>query len=189
HEDRSGPTDDDSIFLRNGADFINNQLEPNRPLILIGHSFGGDSVLKLLRRLNRRVQLVGVIDPVSTGGFRTNYFIPPQRVDYFVNRWQTIEPFPNNFPVSGRIDPIPTGTVAFQSEQNFARDTNGEPKRERCGFLEFCGDGKKRIRTSHQGLATDSYVQQYLGDKIQEAIANFTPPVVAEATRPVPPPV
>lgn len=80
----------DAEFLTQAADFINNQLDPNRPLILIGHSFGGDSLLSLAPRINRRIQFLGVIDPVAAGGFRepiTRRGVP-SNVDYFFNRWQ-----------------------------------------------------------------------------------------------------
>jgi pimeloyl-ACP methyl ester carboxylesterase len=101
----SGNTSTDERFLRDGADFINNQLDKNRPLILIGHSFGGDSVLKLLPRINRRIQLVAVIDPVRTGGFRATLknLNVPSNVDYFYNRWQENEPFPTDYIVNGSI--------------------------------------------------------------------------------------
>jgi pimeloyl-ACP methyl ester carboxylesterase len=127
----SGNTSDDSAFLRDGANFINNQLDKNRPLILIGHSFGGDSVLKLLPRINRRIQFVAVIDPVSTGGFRATLsrYRVPENVDYFFNRWQTNVVFPNDFPVSGLI--ASSARKSDQEEESIARNEDSSPSTER----------------------------------------------------------
>jgi hypothetical protein len=161
-------TSNDSAFLREGADFINNQLDKNRPLILIGHSFGGDSVLKLLPRINRRIQFVAVIDPVRTGGFRAplKALTVPNTVDYFFNRWQNNEPFPNDFPLNGSI---PCNAKTCDQDSQFAHtDETGNPIREKCGFLETCRT--KQVRTGHQSLPTDDYIQKLIGDKIQKQL-------------------
>lgn len=42
-----------------------------------------------------------------------------------------------------------------------------------CGTIEFCGHKNKRI--GHQSLATDAWIQQIMGDKIQEQLAAFRP--------------
>jgi pimeloyl-ACP methyl ester carboxylesterase len=83
----------DKDFLDQAVSYINT-LDPNRPLILIGHSFGGDSLLSLLssrsHQINRRIQFLGVIDPTAAGGLRepvTRRRVP-SNVDYFFNRWQ-----------------------------------------------------------------------------------------------------
>jgi len=170
----SGNTSTDERFLRDGADFINNQLDQNRPLILIGHSFGGDSVLKLLPRINRRIQLVAVIDPVRTGGLRATLkaLNVPSNVDYFYNRWQENEPFPNDFKVNGSI---PCNARRCDQDSQFAlTDTNGNPRREKCKLLEACKT--KQVRAGHQSLPTDDWIQRVIGDKIQEQIAAFQPP-------------
>jgi pimeloyl-ACP methyl ester carboxylesterase len=186
----SGNTSDDSAFLRDGADFINNQLDRNRPLILIGHSFGGDSVLKLLPRINRRIQFVAVIDPVRTGGFRASLkaLNVPSNVNYFFNRWQENVPFPNDFVVNGSI-PCNAGTCD-QDSQNIARNADFSPVTTECrwdevtcpGFLApnpFIGrkgrKGTKQVRVSHQDLPKDAFIQKDLSNKIQRQIAAFSP--------------
>ena len=170
---KSGNTSDDAQFLRDGENFINNQLDRSRPLILIGHSFGGDSVLKLLPRINRRIQFVGVIDPVTTGGFRYpgNYNVP-RNVDYFFNRWQENVPFPNNFKTNGVI---PCSATKCDQDSQFAfTDTNGKPVREKCKLLEACKT--KQVRIGHQSLPTDAWIQQVIGDRIKEQLASYSPP-------------
>lgn len=171
---KSGNTSTDDPFLRDGADYINNQLDRNRPLILIGHSFGGDSVLKLLPRINRRVQFVAVIDPVRTGGFRATLtgLNVPSNVDYFFNRWQKNEPFPNDFPVDGSIQC--NARKCDQDSQFALTDINGNPRKEKCKLLEACRT--KQVRAGHQSLPTDDWIQRIIGDRIQERLAAFRPP-------------
>lgn len=190
----SGNTSDDSAFLRDGADFINN-LDRNRPLILIGHSFGGDSVLKLLPRINRRMQFVAVIDPVRTAGFRASLkaLNVPSNVDYFFNRWQENVPFPNDFGTSGSI-PCNAGTCD-QDSQNIARNADFSPVTMECSWSEVTcpgfvapnplrrkkedragRKGRKQVRVSHQDLPKDAFIQKDLGNKIQRQIAAFRPP-------------
>ena len=136
---RSGNTSPDEQFLRDGADFINNQLSANRPLILIGHSFGGDSILRLLPLIRRPIQFVAVIDPVSTGGFRTTLkgYTIPNNVGYFFNRWQNNEPFPNDFTTNGSI-PVCFAKKCDQSSQFALTDIDGKARTEKCGWLETC---------------------------------------------------
>lgn len=172
-------TSTDEDFLRYGADFINNQLDRNRPLILIGHSFGGDSVLKLLPRINRRIQFVAVIDPVRTGGFRAplKLLTVPSSVDYFYNRWQENLPFPNDFNVNGSI-PC-NAKKCDQDSQNIDRNWDYSPKSRPCTDLERvsfqCPDsGRVSLRVNHQGLPTDGFIQKDIGDKIQKLLSAPT---------------
>jgi pimeloyl-ACP methyl ester carboxylesterase len=122
----------DTQFLRAGADFINNQLDINRPLIIIGHSYGGDSVLKLLPRINRRIQFVAVIDPVGTGGFRriAQESSVPGNVDYFFNRWQENVMFPVDFSRNGSIRC--NAKQCDQDSQNIARGEDGSSRTIEC---------------------------------------------------------
>lgn len=155
-------TSTDVEFLRKGEDFINNRLDRNRPLILIGHSFGGDSILKLLPRIQRQVQFVAVIDPVTTGGFRSSNYNVPRSVEYFFNRWQTNVPFPNNLWSSGKLNC--NANICDQDAQNIARNTDFSPIR----------DGRFSKRVTHVGLATDEYIQKIIGDKIQVQLGIIT---------------
>jgi len=161
----------DSQFLKDGENIINNQIDRNRPLILIGHSYGGDSILKLLPRLNRRIQFVAVLDPVSSGGLRSTLPSVPGNVDYFFNRWQENEPFPIDFIRNGSLQC--SARRCDQEKQPFATDENFNVIRTQCGTLEFCRTKNKKI--GHQSLPVDAGVQSWLGDRISEQLASFEP--------------
>jgi hypothetical protein len=73
-----------------------NSLPADQPVILIGHSFGADSITKVLEKSSKPILLVAVLDPVGAGGVRKlakNREIP-KHVKYFYNRWQETKPFP-----------------------------------------------------------------------------------------------
>ena len=181
----------DTQFLHDGADFINNQLDRNRPLILIGHSYGGDSVLKLLPRINRQIQFVAVIDPVGTGGFRrvAQESSVPENVDYFFNRWQENVMFPVDFSSNGSIR-CSAKQCGDQDSQNIARGEDGTPRTIECrwdevtcpGFvapIPFVREGRKgtqQVRVGHQDLPLDPYMQRVIGDKIQQQLVAFRSP-------------
>lgn len=189
-DSKSNATSNDSAFLQEGADFINNKLDRSRPLILIGHSFGGDSVLKLLPRINRQIQFVAVIDPVRTGGFRvplTNLRVP-SNVEYFYNRWQENMPFPNDFKTSGSISC--RAKQCDQDSQNIARNADFSAVTTECSWAEVTcpgfvapnpligrrgRKGKKQVRVSHQDLPRDAFLQTDLGEKIKKQLSMFTP--------------
>jgi pimeloyl-ACP methyl ester carboxylesterase len=178
--------------LEEGASFINNELDRNRPLIIIGHSYGGDSVLKLLTRIKekdptRRIQFVAVIDPVGTGGFRAvaQESSVPGNVDYFFNRWQENVAFPNDFKRDGTIRC--NAKQCDQEAQNIARGEDGTPRTTECRWDEITcpgfvapipfvrkgQKGRKQVRVGHQDLPRDPYLQRVLVDKIQQQLVAF----------------
>jgi len=182
-------TSNDAEFLRQAADFIN-QLDPNRPLILIGHSFGGDSLLSLVPRITRRIQFLGVIDPTAAGGLRE----PVTRrgvssnVDYFFNRWQenalasdNVVPFDSRL-VSGSISGCRARTCD-QQEQSLARRQDGSEIRVSCeswevscpGYEPWPGgsNGTKAKRLAHNSMPLDEYLQRQMADQISSVLANF----------------
>ena len=189
-------TSNDRDFINQASDFINNQLDQNRPLIIIGHSYGGDSVLKLAHRVNRRIQFLGVIDPVGAGGFRTpirNHGVP-SNVDYFFNRWQenafatdNIVPFDSRG--SGSINGCNARTCD-QQEQSLARNEDSSEIRVSCESWEVTCDGYNPIpvilggsngtkakRLTHNPMPSDAYIQRQILDRISEVLASFTPSV------------
>jgi photosystem II stability/assembly factor-like uncharacterized protein len=195
-----GKTSNDAPFLSEAADFINNQLSPDRPLILIGHSYGGDSLLSLAPRIKRRVQFLGVLDPVAAGGLRlpvTGRGVP-SNVDYFFNRWQrnglnsdNVVPFDSRT-VNGSISACQAKTCD-QEEQNLLRNSDGSENRVSCGASEvsctgwrlpgcnFGGcwkgsNGTKAKRLTHNEMPTDGLIQKALGDKIQQKLTAFQSP-------------
>jgi Ricin-type beta-trefoil lectin domain len=188
---------DDARFLREVADYVNNNVDPNQPVILIGHSFGGDSVLKVAPRINRRILFLGILDPVAALGKRspvTGYGVP-SNVDYFFNRWQTKAPWPIDFSGEGTVRNC-SARECDQQEQSFAKNADGSEIRRACRPDESCrnrsgGDVKKGIdflgdvirddygtaakRLLHEPFPTDAYIQQQIVDKIRTLVANYQP--------------
>ena len=189
-------TSNDRDFINQASDFINNQLDPSRPLIIIAHSYGGDSVLKLAHRITRRIQFLGVIDPVGAGGFRTpirNHGVP-SNVDYFFNRWQenafatdNIVPFDSRG--SGSINGCNARTCD-QLEQSLARNVDGSEIRVSCESWEVTcagynpipvslggSNGTKATRLTHNPMPSDKYIEQQILDLFDLVFASYTPPV------------
>ena len=191
-------TDMDNAFIFEAAQVLNS-VPKSTHIILIGHSYGGDSILKVLPFIQRRVQLVVTIDPVGTGGFRqvaTSRRVP-SNVDYFMNRWEenglegrNIVPFDSR--TDGSI-PCSAG-VCDQKSQNLARNADGSEIRVSCGAEEVTCDGwtlpgcnfggcwkgsngTKARRMFHNDMPIDDSIQRTVGDKIQEQLAAFRPPI------------
>jgi len=86
--------------------------DPSKPIVLIGHSFGGDAVLEVAQRIgDRRIAFLAILDGVGKGGLRKNITQPvPKNVDYFFNRWQQNPPLAGDHMIpfdrllSGKID-------------------------------------------------------------------------------------
>lgn len=176
-----GRTSNDGPFLQQGADFINNRLNPNSPLILIGHSYGGDSVLKLLPRIRRSILFVGVIDPVAMAGRRypvTSHLVPAS-VHYFFNRWQenrlaTANIVPFDSALSGLIGDC-RARYCDQDSQNIARHADGSPLRDTCGWDEVTCPGyslfpprrgHKQRRILHNSMPYDEHIQRQIIEKV-----------------------
>lgn len=181
-------TNADALFITEATQVINSQ-PASRPIVLIGHSYGGDSILKVLPFITRRVELVVVIDPVGTAGFRrvaTSRVVPPN-VDYFMNRWQengltgdNIVPFDSR--ISGQI--LCQATKGCdQTAQNLVRNEDGSEKRVECGWEEVtCSGfrlgirkGTKAKRIEHNFMPEDAYIQKIVGDKVSEVLTSFRP--------------
>lgn len=92
----------DEAFVNEASAYINS-LPADTPIILIGHSFGADSVLEVLNKINREVSFVATLDPVGTGGLRRlikdRKFT--QNIGYFFNRWQQDAMFPFDYTSKG----------------------------------------------------------------------------------------
>jgi hypothetical protein len=191
-------TSNDAAFLQEAADFINNRLDPNRPLILIGHSFGGDSLLSLVPRINRPIQFLGVIDPTAAGGLRepvTRRGVP-SNVNYFFNRWQqnavasaNIVPFDSRL-VNGSISGC-RAKNCDQQEQSLARKENGSEIRISCGRFEVScpgyqpwpggSNGTKAKRLAHNDMPSDEYLQTQMANSISRVLAASPSPPPSSA--------
>jgi hypothetical protein len=125
----------DESFVDALSSKLQNEYDDDDTIILIGHSFGGDSLLKVANRLEgvRQVDLLATLDPVGFGGFRGDLPNPGSNVKYFFNRWQDILPFPFDFSTTGRLASDATGltavdfAVADQDPQSTRRLSDGSP--------------------------------------------------------------
>ncbi|MBF0299480.1 MAG: hypothetical protein HQK51_12215 [Oligoflexia bacterium] len=165
---------DDGRLLLQMRNEVLPRIPIHRPLILVGHSFGGDSALKIARdNPNRKFALVATLDPVEFGGLRSKRTVL-SNVESFYNRWtnkSTIVPFDVfktgelNYEGTGRND---------QENTNSARDFNGNLKKKDCPLFDPTCHGQYIVSLYHGGkdsIAQDEYLQREIFDKIIE-IAN-----------------
>jgi hypothetical protein len=92
----------DSQFVEEVSAFVN-ALPKDRKVILIGHSFGADSIMEVAPKLKHSILFLGAIDAVGSAGQRS---INIKRkvsanVEYFFNRWQNDKVFPFDYRKSG----------------------------------------------------------------------------------------
>jgi pimeloyl-ACP methyl ester carboxylesterase len=187
----------DSQFLQEAADFLN-QLDPSRPLILVGHSYGGDSLLSLAPRINRSIEFLGVIDPVAAGGLRepvTRRGVP-SNVRYFFNRWQrnglngqNVVPFDSRL-INGSISGC-QANVCDQQEQNLARREDNSEIRVACerhevtcpGYQPWPGgsNGTKAKRLAHNDMPLDDYLKRQMANAINTLMISNSSPYVFNA--------
>jgi hypothetical protein len=132
-----GPLND-AQFLQDIGNAVN-AVPLERPVILIGHSFGGDSLLKAVngatgisRKITRPITALITIDPVGYGGRRRTvdnfYNAVPSSVDIFFNRWQRSDDPPYNFGDNGAVSC--SAGVCSQAEQALQRDCGGAPLKD-----------------------------------------------------------
>ena len=142
-----------SVYTRFSANiFINEMLEkvipaikPERKLLLIGHSFGGDVILDIARQIQPRViSFLAVLDGVKKFGQRTTISVPAN-VQYFYNRWTKHSSLPSKIPdltipgidkrigvainahKSGELLQDSPLTYGDQKEQSYAYYADGSP--------------------------------------------------------------
>jgi len=176
-------------FVNSGKNYLR-KLPTGSNIYMVGHSWGGDSALRLVREYNDtnvNFRLLALIDPVGPGGMRGNLLgnTVPSKVDYFLNRWQTNEPFPNDFLIGGKISC--QAKQCDQSEQSTHKNEDGSSVKVTCGWHEFgCSDrrenplnpypGNRMKRASHSGLATDGWVEASINRIIDNLMGSTPPP-------------
>jgi len=88
-------------------------LPASENIILIGHSLGADTVLRVADGTTHHISLLATLDPVGPLGFRDT---PPDSVlatvTYFYDRWQTNGPFPINYGSAPQITSSASGSLA-----------------------------------------------------------------------------
>lgn len=154
----------------------------SRPIVLIGHSFGGDSSLKVAQRTSRNIELLGVLDAVELGGIRTGRSVR-SNVTYFYNRWtsNSSKGIPLNSGTSGSVS-CSAGTCD-QKEQSYGYRADGSAIRDNCERWEVTcpgynpipvalggSNGTKHRRITHGGdnaIYKDQLIQEQLFQRIQ----------------------
>lgn len=180
------PNLSDANFLKQ-MDSVFSSIPDSRPIILIGHSFGGDSALKVASRTSRKISLLGVIDGVQRGGIRTNVSVS-DNVAYFYNRWTEnpskipllpLPGIPLNPSSSGEVSCSANYSICDQKEQSCGYNADGSELRDSCGSLEITcpgyepwpggSNGTKHRKRKHGGsdaIYRDDYIQEQLFQKI-----------------------
>jgi|694.fasta_scaffold71710_3 hypothetical protein len=180
----------DAQFLQQMEGVIN-AVPQSRSIVLIGHSFGGDSVLKVAQRTSRRIELLGVLDAVELGGLRTRRSVG-SNVGYFYNRWTTNPSglripgspagpgIPFNYGMRGEVS-CNAGRCDDQNEQSYGYRSDGSAERDACeswevtcpGYNPIPGtsNGTKHRRITHGGenaIYRDELIQEKLFQKIKQ---------------------
>lgn len=166
----------DAAFLAGLGTFVNN-LPDGRPVILVGHSFGGDSLLKAVGgtssgigariRADRKLLAVATMDPTSTGGLRmtaSGYYRVPSNVDLFFNRWQHVSAPPFNFLDDGKIADC-KAAACDQTAQAYERYADGTIKRDWF---------RRPLLLAHSDVPSDDFIEAQLIRQIRERLAKRT---------------
>jgi hypothetical protein len=187
-------TNPDTQFTRQGVKFIEEELDKDRPLILIGHSFGGDSLLKLVRELRkkaierrekpRKIFILAVFDSVTTWGYRETdprVYSIGDNVEHFFNRFQKHFLWPKNYFKDGKL--VCAAYECNQKEEIFmSREfeyfDNGVKKTEVVIQMVPClpwrvvatGCRMEQERIGHQDVPLSINVQRELIDVIRRKL-------------------
>jgi hypothetical protein len=169
----------DKKFLDQMRLIILPSIPDSRPIILIGHSFGGDSALKaakVAKSLGKKIALLAIIDAVEIWGNRTTQSVS-ENVDYFYNRWTTngtqfvprnVYGFdvPRNPESSGKLNDCLARDCRDQHQQSVRRDANGNVRKNVGGLnKESLYHGVSPLDMIGLGAAAihdDTFIQQNL---------------------------
>ena len=164
---------------------------------LVGHSFGGDSILQFLnsyKRDNVKFKFVGVLDAVGFGGQRsiTRNNTVSSNVEYFYNRWQTNAPWPVDIKGSGNISC--NAKTCDQEEQSISRHPDGSARKTKCADHEVTCPGygtdwsrgypriragEKQTRLHHQQVPTDPLIETQITEIVGKIAKESEPEIVS----------
>lgn len=162
---------DDETFIKQMKDVIAriDRKAPSMPVILIGHSFGGDAVLQVAKRIgDRKIAFLAVLDGVGKGGLRKNITKPvPENVAYFFSRWQQNSPFAGDHMIP--FDRLLSGKISSHAGESNQKKQNTE-KTAKCKTKYR--DPIKAIPQllSHGEVPTDSCVQKKMKRILSERV-------------------
>jgi hypothetical protein len=111
----------DEKFINEVSDYLGG-LPADRPVIMIGHSFGGDSVMEAAKKSKRPIFFLAALDPVGAGGLRKLDLSRevPGTVKYFYNRWQVNSLFPFDYIGNGTFSNCKASVKCDQQKLNSA---------------------------------------------------------------------
>ena len=167
-------------------------------IFLIGHSFGGDSILHFLDNYQNyrtggkgavKIRLAAVIDPVGYAGTRANAVSNTvgSNVEYFFNRWQTNNAPPVDFINNGGRIANCQAEVCDEKEHSTARNSDGTARKVNCGKLEVGCEGAKWITQGinsrydpgrkneprrHNDMPTDDFIEAQIIDVVKGLVAT-----------------
>ena len=172
-------------FIREAIAHLNS-LEAGTEVFLIGHSWGADSILRLLSDHSPpnhiRIRLLVTIDSVGAYGMRSPKYTVPHYVDYFFNRWQ--EHDIKSFPLDGGSGEMNCSAKlqCNQEKQYFSYNSKKERYRQKCSWSDLCtgtwsfgNPGYYHKRVSHASLAYDEWVQTQIIQTIKELMSYELP--------------
>lgn len=173
----------DTKFIRQMVESLIPTIKSVRPIILIGESLGGDTILEVARRvMPRKIDFLGIIDGVNKLGKRTTKQVPAN-VSYFYNRWTRNPSLPRNIEAwkflgtnyrlgipfnaseSGELFCEHPSTYSDQKEQSYGYNADGSPI-----LIQDAESGitKQKILTHacKNAIYKDPYIQQEIFESI-----------------------
>lgn len=170
------PFTDESLVSKMSAEIA--ALPADTKVILIGHSFGADSILQVAKRVgDRRIAFLAVLDAVGRGGLRTNVTYPvPANVDFLFNRWQTNLPYP----LENIAEPYSLRTGRLESRARESdQDAQNVRRTPKCKVKYLDPIGIFPELMLHAQMPKDSCIQSKLERILEGRIFNPNPRVVA----------
>ncbi len=187
----------DETFVRDMQYLLTSEITADTPVILIGHSFGADSLIEVVRGIpSREIMFLGTLDAIAAGGVRSTQEIP-SNVRHLFNRWQEVSIWPISPATSGEF--VSHAVVSNQAEQSVDKNADGSiqdyvqcsvgdyvnPLMERQGFCNSqAEENGERIGSIFDGftcVATlfskcDSKAGSTIGGTIGGAMSNAERP-------------
>ncbi len=127
-------------------------------VILVGYSFGADSLLKAANGSTRQIDLLAVLDPVGAWGTRAT--VPqsvPGNVRYLYNRWETC------CPTIVPLDHQSSGELRSNASNRLATD--------------YCVIDQAELHKSHLDFATEDTIEsdlkKVISDLLESELATY----------------
>lgn len=180
-------------FINDMVEKVIPSIKPERKLILIGHSFGGNAILEIAEKIiPRKISFVAILDGIKKFGTRTTISVP-RNIQYFYNRWTKYPSLPSKIPEfiipginkrigvpinaqqSGKLSIENSLTYSDQKEQSYAYHADGSPILV-TEYLSQENQVQHQIIT-HGGryaIYKDLYIQQQIYEIIKDiALKNI----------------